>query len=125
MNAWALIIAGGLVLPVEYEYLYYFSGGASALVEAKITNLVTDATPDRVYNWLYIAGAEVQKLQFKGMDERCGRHCREFTQGELSFDDTEATLTLSDTAIVLVAADPRAVPADLDASVRVCLEQWV
>ena len=110
-------------MPVEYEYLYYFSGGASALVEAKITNLAADAMPDRVYHWLYVAGAGVQKLQFKGMGERYGRHCREFAQGELSFDDAAAKLTLGDTAIELAAADPRAVPADLDALVRSCLEQ--
>jgi len=110
---------------MEYEYLYYFSGDASALVEAKIINLATDAMPDRVCHWLYVAGAEVQKLQFKGMGERYGRHCREFAQGELSFDDTEATLILGDTAIELIAADLRAMPADLDASVRAYLEQWV
>ena len=58
------------------------------------------------------------------MGERYGRHYRESAQGELSFDDTEATLILDDTAIELIVADPRAVPADLDVSVRAYLEQW-
>ena len=111
-------------MPVEYEYLYSFSGGASALVEAKITNLAADAMPDRVYHWLYVAGAEVQKLQFKGMGERDGRQCREFAQGELSFDGGQAKLTLGDTAIELAADDPQAVPAALDAQFRACLEKW-
>ena len=111
-------------MPVEHEYLYYFSGGASALVEAKITNLAADATPDRVYHWLYVAGVGVQKLHFKDMGEHCGRHLREFAEGELSFDGGQAKLTLGDTAIELAADDPQAVPAALDAQFRACVEKW-
>jgi hypothetical protein len=114
----------------DLEFLYYFSNAETCVWEAKINGL-PQAPPEKVFHWLYYdrASHEFRKLGFKSMDSDDDRHHRQFAEGELWFDATEARLVLQSSAgskeIVLKVNEPSSVPVKLVSSVNAFLrDQW-
>lgn len=79
------------IINPEFKYLYSYSNSSLALFEIKRLDKASGAPPSEVYAWLVIQNNEVTKLTFQAMKKDEVEY-RKFSEAELNFDSTKATL---------------------------------
>ncbi|MBT4098821.1 MAG: methyltransferase domain-containing protein [Gemmatimonadetes bacterium] len=95
---------------LDLTFLYYFTSPSSSVMEVRINGFENGTPPDKVYYWLLLdhESGRIERLVFKSMRSEDGKEHRGFEQGALSFDATQASLTLaavSTTAVSTTGAD--------------------
>ncbi|AHJ97177.1 hypothetical protein [Hymenobacter swuensis] len=100
-----------------YRPLFLFEADTATIFEIKRLD-IQSTNPGHLYFWLYFdhASGRLSQLDFESMSTEAGEHLREFSQGQLRFNATDATFTPAegDPALTLRTITPPTLPAALE-----------
>ncbi|MBT9394530.1 hypothetical protein KLP40_15270 [Hymenobacter sp. NST-14] len=100
-----------------YRSLFLFEADSATIFEIKRLD-IQSKNPGHLYFWLYFdnASGQLTQLDFEDMSTAEGEHLRQFRQGRLQFNATEATFSPTDSGppLALRTVTPPALPAELE-----------